>query len=119
MANVGKYLTISFVILVCLTIFVADLASAQTLSAPHFTVNIIDGSSTTPVTHSTDPYTGEITTQGGNTIQTRNLTFVIDNVPQANYYRIEFKGHYSTNAWTPVYAWGLNVTAVHLQVLKL
>jgi hypothetical protein len=106
----GKYLTIISIVFVSLSIPVG-LTCAVTLSAPHYTVNIIDGSFTSPVTHSTDPYTGQTSTQGGSTIQTRDISFVIENVPQANYYLIQYRGHYSTSTWTSVAPLGINVTA--------
>jgi hypothetical protein len=111
MARLGKSILFIILILVCTSMLVVNSTTALSLSAPRFTVKVIDSSYTVPISHSTDPYTGQTTNQGGTSVQTRNVTFVIDNVPQANYYLIEFRGHYSTVAWTPITAWGLNVTA--------
>ena len=109
MARIGKYLTISSVILLCLAMLVVDSANAQVLPAPHFTVNVIDGTFTSPLTNSTDSTILNIT-QGITTYQIRNLTLVIDNVPQANYYLIEFNTHTYSSQWIPIYSES-NVTA--------
>jgi hypothetical protein len=96
----------------CLTLLMVNSASAWPISAPYYTVKVIDGTSTTPDSYSTDPYTGQTITKTGTTYQTRNITFTIQNAPQVNYYLLEYKGHYANDSpWTPVYAWGLNVTA--------
>jgi hypothetical protein len=110
MTRLGKYLTITCVTIACLSILLVYSANAQTVPEPHFTVKVIDGSFTSPVTYSTDPYTGQTTTQAGSTIQTRNVTLTINNAPQVNYYLVEYKGHYASQ-WIPIYTWGLNVTA--------
>jgi hypothetical protein len=95
-----------------LTLFTVKATSAWPISAPNFTVKVIDGAYTTPVSYSTDPYTGQTITNPGTTYQTRNITFTIQNAPQVNYYLVEYKGHYATDPrWTPIYTWGLNVTA--------
>jgi hypothetical protein len=92
-----------------LGLLIVKPAEAQMLSTPIFTAKVIDGSYTIPTTYSTDPYTGAQITNGGYTVLTKNVTITIQNVPQANWYLLEYKGHYSSD-WVPVYTWGTNVT---------
>jgi hypothetical protein len=110
MNNIGKNFTVILIVIIAFSsLMMTKPANAQGISAPSFTVKIIDGSYVAPTTYSTDPYTGATITHGGDTINSRNFTFTIQNVPKATYYLIENKGHYAA-AWSPIYTWGLNVT---------
>lgn len=104
MAKIAKYLTISSVILVCLAPFVVESSNAEVLPAPHFTLNIVDDSFTSPYATILN------LTQGITTYQIRNLTIAIDNIPQANYYLIEYNTHTYSSQWIPIYSES-NVTA--------
>lgn len=115
MGNISKTSALFLMLIIamsCLTLLTVKPASAWPVSAPYFTVKVIDGTFTTPASYSTDPYTGQTITKEGTTYQTRNITFTIQNAPQVNYYLLEYKGHYTNDSqWVPVYAWGLNATA--------
>lgn len=115
MGNIRKTAVLRLTVIIamlCLTLLTVKPSSAWSIPAPYYTVKVIDGTSTTPVTYSTDPYTGQTITNPGTTIQTRNVTFTIQNAPQVNYYLVEYKGYYADDSqWVPIYTWGLNVTA--------
>ena len=112
MNRIGKGFAVFFILIMAissLSLILIKPAEAQTLPAPNFSVKLIYGSYKLPTTYSTDPYTGATITNGGNTVQYRNLTLTITNVPNANWYLLEYKGHYDTK-WTSLYTGGSNVT---------
>src|SRR5690554_5788822 len=87
----------------CLTLIAVKPANAQVLSAPHFTINFNDNVITS-TNNSTYPTIHNLTQNGITTYPIGNFTLVIDNIPQANYYLIEYNTHTYSSQWVPVYS---------------
>lgn len=71
-------------------------------SIPTFTVTLTNTSYTVPTTNSTDPQTGVTITHPSYFVNQENLTFIIQNQPDVNYYVIRWTTPYASN-WT--YLW--------------
>jgi hypothetical protein len=82
----------------------------STPSVPTFTVILTNTSYTVPTTYYTDPQTGANITKAGYFVNAENLTFIIQNQPNVNYYLIRWTTPYATN-WTYLYeAYPVNAT---------
>ena len=85
-------------------------SSNSTPSVPTFSVTLTNTSYTVPTTYSTDPQTGDNITKAGYFVNAENLTFIIRNQPNVNYYLIRWTTPYATN-WTYLYeAYPVNAT---------
>ena len=82
----------------------------STPSVPTFTVTLTNTSYTVPTTYYTDPQTGANITKAGYFVNAENLTFIIQNQPNVNYYLIRWTTPYAIN-WTYLYeAYPVNAT---------
>jgi len=82
----------------------------STPSVPTFNVALTNTSYTVPATNYTDPQTGANITKAGYFVNAENLTFIIQNQPNVNYYLIRWTTPYATN-WTYLYeAYPVNAT---------
>ncbi len=86
----------------CLTLVMVKPANAQVIPEPNFTINFNDNSITSS-DNSTYPTILNLTQIGITTYPIGNFTLVIDNIPQANYYLIEYNTHTYSSQWIPIY----------------
>ena len=85
-------------------------SSNATPSIPTFTVTLTNTSYTVITTYYTDPQTGANITKAGYFVNAENLTFIIQNQPNVNYYLIRWTTPYAIN-WTYLYeAYPVNAT---------
>jgi hypothetical protein len=114
MARMGKYLSICLVILLAVSsLFMIKPISAQSIpvpAIPEFSVGVVDHSYDVPpiTTTTTDPYTGNQTTntQLGYHVENYTIDITIRNQPFTSdtelidlFYNIRLKGHYESD-WT-------------------
>lgn len=98
------------VILVISSLLIAKPTNAQTPSAPTFSVNTPSATYQVPTTYSTDPFTGATITNQGYTVNSINITFIIQNTLNTSFYLLQYKGHFSSQ-WSTLYQDGYNITA--------
>lgn len=78
-------------------------------STPTFTVTLTNTSYAVPTTYSTDPQTGAKITNAGYFVNRENLTFTIQNQPDATDYVIRYTTPYATG-WSYIYEEDFNGT---------
>lgn len=84
-----------------LTVKPAFAQSVPSLSAPTFTVSLTNTSYSVPTTFYTDPQTGANLTKAVFFANQENLTFTIQNQPDATYYVIQWTTPYMNN-WNQI-----------------
>ena len=75
--------------------------SVPSLSAPTFTVTLTNTSYSVPTTYYADPQTGANLSKAGFFVNQENLTFTIQNQPDATYYVIRWTTPYMNN-WNQI-----------------
>jgi hypothetical protein len=114
MGFVNRFLALTFVCLVLVSLFVVSVKSNEayatsTPSVPEFTVKLVDNSYDVPPTQTTDQYTGVTTTQPGYRVDNRSIEVSIKNQPFTSYndtngykislcYKVEVKGHFGDDS---------------------
>ncbi len=78
-------------------------------STPTFTITLTNTSYAVPTTYSTDPQTGAKITNAGYFVNRENLTFTIQNQPDATDYVIRYTTPYATG-WSYIYEEDFNGT---------
>jgi len=113
MQFVGKFLTLTIIILllsslIVLTVKPANVWAAPKPSVPQFSVKFIDKSYNVPPTQTTDPYTGKTITEPGYQVNEGWIEVTIKNQPftpekdsrNQLFYRVEAKGSFGgDNDW--------------------
>jgi len=108
MNSVSKVWTLTFIVLLLTSLLVLSVTSTNIQatskpSIPQFTIKLVDNSYDVPPTQSTNPYTGEVTTQTGYRIEDMRIEVTIKNQLFINkdgytgglYYSVAYKNHFS------------------------
>ena len=113
MSSIGKSFTLFLILIMafsCLSLLMVKPASGQTVAIPTFIIRTVSGSYVVPTTYSTNPYTGVKITNLGYTVDSFNITVNIQNQPSAQFYILQYKGHYASQ-WSAIGLMQYNVTA--------
>lgn len=81
----------------------------QAVSTPTLEISTASGSYVIPTKYSINPYTGANVTNLGEIVDSFNITLTFENSPTAQFYDVQYKGHY-TSQWSNIYLGQYNVT---------